>query len=236
MHSVWTSGQDQVATIKRQLQLLLPGIKVFLVSAARSISLANFAAILTFWLTDVHHILLNCQDVDDLREIGKLEEYVEQSQCILFFLSKGYFFSKNCLRELDHTLKLNKPLILVHEIDPSHGGAEMDVLLQDATAKGRVELFDRQSTIITWQRISDFQTVTLKSICEKLLEEELKEEEQEVEELFIPGELSRQRLIFEKAAVVYTSAHNPGAAAMANELRSKFKSDQLKFLLQKPHR
>ena len=27
---VWTSGQDQVAVIKRQLQLLLPGIRVFL--------------------------------------------------------------------------------------------------------------------------------------------------------------------------------------------------------------
>ena len=27
---IWSSGQDQAATIKRQLQLLLPGVKVFL--------------------------------------------------------------------------------------------------------------------------------------------------------------------------------------------------------------
>ena len=27
---IWSSGQDQVATIKRQLQLLLPGVKIFL--------------------------------------------------------------------------------------------------------------------------------------------------------------------------------------------------------------
>ena len=30
--------------------------------------------------------------VDDLNEIGKLEEYVNESQCLLVFLSKGYFF------------------------------------------------------------------------------------------------------------------------------------------------
>ena len=30
--------------------------------------------------------------VDDLNEIGKLEEYVNESQCVLVFLSKGYFF------------------------------------------------------------------------------------------------------------------------------------------------
>ena len=34
------------------------------------------------------------------QDVGKLEEYVEQSQCVLIFLSKNYFFSTNCLREL----------------------------------------------------------------------------------------------------------------------------------------
>jgi len=46
---VWGTGQDQCATIKRNLCLLLPGASVFL-------------------------------DVDDLKSIDALEEYIDQSQ------------------------------------------------------------------------------------------------------------------------------------------------------------
>ena len=41
--------------------------------------------------------------VADLEEIGDLELYVAASQCILIFLSKGYFFS----RREDNSSKLN---------------------------------------------------------------------------------------------------------------------------------
>ena len=30
----------------------------------------------------------------DLEEIGNLGKYIEQTHCVLFFLSKGYFFSQ----------------------------------------------------------------------------------------------------------------------------------------------
>jgi len=33
---IWSSGQDQMATVKRELQLLLPGVKVFLDGATHS--------------------------------------------------------------------------------------------------------------------------------------------------------------------------------------------------------
>ena len=33
-------------------------------------------------------------DVDDLKDIGSLEDYVDRTQVMLFFLSKGYFRSK----------------------------------------------------------------------------------------------------------------------------------------------
>ena len=36
---------------------------------------------------------------------------------ILIFVSKGYFVSKNCLREAQHTAALDKPVVLVHEAD-----------------------------------------------------------------------------------------------------------------------
>ena len=56
---IWGSGQDQNATIKRSLSLLLPAVSIFL-------------------------------DVDDLQSIDMLETYIEQSQVVQFFCSKGY--------------------------------------------------------------------------------------------------------------------------------------------------
>ena len=35
-------------------------------------------------------------DVDDLVDIGNLESYIEQTASVLIFLSRGYFFSRNC--------------------------------------------------------------------------------------------------------------------------------------------
>ena len=43
-------------------------------------------------------------DVDDLEDIGALEEYIEKTGRIMIFVSKGYFKSKNCLREVRATL------------------------------------------------------------------------------------------------------------------------------------
>ena len=40
------------------------------------------------------------RDVDDLQSLDELEEYVRQSGVVLLFVSKGYFASRNCLREL----------------------------------------------------------------------------------------------------------------------------------------
>ena len=62
---IWSTGQDQNATMKRQLCLLLPGVAIFL-------------------------------DVDDLVDIGALERYIEESQAISLFCSKGYFLSRSC--------------------------------------------------------------------------------------------------------------------------------------------
>ena len=81
---IWGTGQDQCATIKRQLCLLLPGASIFL-------------------------------DVDDLEDIGKLEEYVEATGVIMIFVSGGYFKSRNCLREAKCTLEKRKPIVLVHD-------------------------------------------------------------------------------------------------------------------------
>ena len=43
-------------------------------------------------------------DVDDLKDVGALEQHIEESAAILILLSKavgkGYFRSRNCLREV----------------------------------------------------------------------------------------------------------------------------------------
>ena len=48
-------------------------------------------------------------DVDDLEEIGNLENYVRATGVMLFFLSRRYFTSKNCLCEIKTSLELDKP-------------------------------------------------------------------------------------------------------------------------------
>ena len=52
MSHIWATGQDQVAVIKRQMQIILPGARIFL-------------------------------DVDDLKDVGALEQHIEESAAIL---------------------------------------------------------------------------------------------------------------------------------------------------------
>ena len=103
--SIWATGQDQCAVIKRQLQLLLPGVVVFL-------------------------------DVDDLKDIGDLEGYVRATGVMLFFLSRRYFQSRNCLREVRASLEQEKPLVLVQEQQEDKGGGPLDSAGHDDSMAG----------------------------------------------------------------------------------------------------
>ena len=80
-------------------------------------------------------------DVDDLQSTDLLETYIEQSQCVLIFLSRGYFHSKNCMRELRKSLEAEKPLVLVHEPDESKGGASLEALKEECDPALRARLF-----------------------------------------------------------------------------------------------
>merc|ERR1719424_311361 len=127
---ICSTGQDQCAIIKRQLQLLLPGVIVFL-------------------------------DVDDLEDIGDLEGYVRATGVMLFFLSKKYFGSRNCLKEIKATLELKKPLVLVHEQQEDKGGGSLDVLKAECGGDAMREDIFKERTAIVWHRISHFQNLTL---------------------------------------------------------------------------
>lgn len=78
------------------------------------------------------------------QDIGRLEDYVDQSGAVLLFLSRGYFTSRNALREIRSAsgsrakgcerrlstamavnrcaARLFKPLVLVHEASAANGG------------------------------------------------------------------------------------------------------------------
>ena len=135
---VWSSGQDQMATVKRELQLLLNNVRVYL-------------------------------DVDELEELGQLDTYVKQTQSMLFFMSKGYFFSENCRREVAATLSNGNPIILLRETDPNRGGVPMDQLVADCPDEWRREIFVPHRPVIPWFRVKDFKLVSLKMIVSSML-------------------------------------------------------------------
>ena len=135
---VWSSGQDQMATVKRELQLLLNDVRVYL-------------------------------DVDELEELGQLDTCVKQTQSMLFFLSKGFFFSANCRKEVAATLSNGNPIILLRETDPNRGGAPMDQLVADCPDEWRKEIFVVHRPVIPWFRVKDFKLVSLKMIVSSML-------------------------------------------------------------------
>ncbi len=86
-----------MATIKRQLQLLLPGVSIFL---------------------DVD---------GDLKSVAELEQYVRKSATMLVLLgSDRYFASTNCMRELAAAKAANLRLVLVHDADEQKGGSQLE--------------------------------------------------------------------------------------------------------------
>jgi hypothetical protein len=45
---------------------------------------------------------------------------------VLIFLSRGYFCSRNCLREVRACKEQKKPILLVHETDDTKGGLTIE--------------------------------------------------------------------------------------------------------------
>ncbi len=108
-------------------------------------------------------------DVDDLDDIDRLEEHVKRSALLLVFLSKGYFLSRNCLREVRAALADGVPLILVHESAPSHGGAELQAFKSECPVDLQGEVLGDDCLLIPWIRSRKLQDCTLVMICEAML-------------------------------------------------------------------
>ena len=138
----------------RQLQLLLPGIRI--------------------WL-----------DVDNLEDVGRLEEAVADATTFLVFLSAGYFKSFNCRRELYAALASNRPFIPIFEADAAKGGASIEALQAECREHcvevvppaypsygGPHEMIARvfeEAKPIVWVRVNIFQLVSLKAVALRML-------------------------------------------------------------------
>ena len=172
-------------------------------------------------------------DVDDLQSIDELEHYVDQSALIICVLSKGYFLSANCMREVRHGLKRRKCLALLHESDPTHGGLPLGTLIEECPEDLREPIFlmsemgdEAPGRLVTpWHRVKDFQLVSLKAVAQQVLlatpTYSLSKEEDLA--MYVPGEVASQRLSFarvgqKRGVRLAYSKDNPGADKVAAEL------------------
>eukprot|EP00966_Prymnesium_polylepis_P008268 190475-Prymnesium_polylepis.2 len=149
-------------------------------------------------------------------------------------LASADFFSANCLREIDTANKSKKPLILVHEMDASKGGAPLDDLRADCASQGR-DVFDAGREIIPWHRVADFQLLALKLIARSMLHcMPVYEQLNEPPKVYIPGEIGLQVFEFRQRVTVYVSEFNPGAAEMTKEFVVRYNDRNLTFRYDPP--
>ena len=231
---LWASGQDQVASLKSHLAVLLPGIRIFL-------------------------------DVEALESTVDLERHVEEARVFLLFMSRGYFASTNCAREVGAASSeaLQRPLVVVHEANVDKGGASRDEMHTECSTYCAARILDyvfRKSsaagpcgdnnnqltagssgwTPVTFHRLKEFQLLTLRLIAERFVVHLLPATELErlwsasssqhpsnstdgTEErglLYFPDAPGPLR--FAERAVIYTSPLNPRAAEVVDELCGRF--------------
>ena len=103
-----------------------------------------------------------------MQDIGDLEGYVRRTGVMLFFLSKNYFTSRNCLREVKASIEEQRPLVLVHEQQEDKGGGPLEMMRMECREEMREYVFDGR-TPITWHRIAHYQKLTLKFIATEML-------------------------------------------------------------------
>ena len=173
-------------------------------------------------------------DVDDLEDISDLEGYVDRSVTILIFCSKGYFQSKNCIREIRSCTAKHKPMIAVLDPDSATGALTLDeVQAELLAADERYDAWgftgdggpvgqDCFETLfagdpIEWNRIGAFQDVTLRLIAERMLPPQHGK-------VYLSGELVHDHVDLPspssrgKTFHLYVSPHNAGAMDFVDEL------------------
>ncbi|EOD37990.1 hypothetical protein EMIHUDRAFT_200360 [Emiliania huxleyi CCMP1516] len=114
------------------------------------------------------HIWSTGQDavkVDDLKDIGALEEYIQRI-FTLALPTSSCPAPQNCLREVRSSLEKDKPLVLVQEADPEKGGGTLQALRDECPEDLQPDIFDKDWPLTIWYRIDEFRLISLKIIAE----------------------------------------------------------------------
>ena len=188
-------NQDVVATVKRQLQLLLPSIQIFL---------------------DVDDL----RSVDKLEAyIG------ESAAVLVLLGSPGYFQSANCRRELMATMERGAPLILLHDADERKAGSPLVELMSACPSEWRAFVFgsaEKPRPVVRWQRLRAFQLVSLTQVAEAVLLSSPHYHDEAELPLIISGQPALPPPHADDERVgVYVSRSNVGAWAEAEALRQE---------------
>mmetsp|Transcript_10844 Transcript_10844/g.36820 ORF Transcript_10844/g.36820 Transcript_10844/m.36820 type:complete len:1652 (+) Transcript_10844:467-5422(+) len=134
-------------------------------------------AVLKEALTDAQPGLRVFRDLDDLSDTGALEDLVRQTQVMVFFLSRGFFDSANCRREVLAAFRLDKPLVVVVETAEAHGGgstaaaelrAECERCGDAEVAALAPRLFGDARAIVPWYREPAYGRASVLQVCEQL--------------------------------------------------------------------
>ena len=182
-------------------------------------------------------------DVDDLEDISDLEGYVDRSSAVLVFCSKGYFQSRNCMRELLRATVTNKPIIAMLEPEASKGGltreqirteletAESTLIanwgldaelaewgVESTPSADEMEYWLFQEEPIEWNRLSALQDVTMRLVARRMIADRARE-------TYLQGEISRNKVSLPSPRRgyhfhAYASPSNAGAAALLREVAS----------------
>lgn len=240
---VWKSAQDQAAVIKRQLQIMLPGVKIFLdvddmEDTGEVEAYVKQSQCLLFFYSEGYFVSAACR-----REIR--HSLAHQKPLVIVHEADDKHGGKS-LEELKGEY---------HRVS-ARTSESLAQMLEDMEAPGQVEtlLFDDDGTfrdsssslqvaevikfaglrqglpIVTWHRVAPFQLLSLEIIAAGLLRAQatahgLPAIPISLEDPFglhFSHELRKERLYFPPGVKVLVSSHNPGAIEMAAELEALY--------------
>lgn len=148
---------------------------------------------------------------------------------MLFFLSRNYFSSRNCLKEVMASLQQKKPHVLVHEQKQDKGGGPLEALKAECRNEEMREAIFTGRTPIAWHRIFHFQNLTLKLIATEMLHNGpiARSKKRGPLVLVQPGEINVSKLALPQHLVLWCSPGNIGAADVARELATATGDDAI---------